>query len=101
MDAESDEGLKRRFSSAEVIGCDLTHFLPQRVAVSYNRLEGQVHVATHEIFGTARIPVQRRGLGRRLEISTDGLIVLWYALDPHIGAGLSGSRFRALLHIRK
>ncbi len=90
-----------RFSSAEVIGCDLTHFLPQRVAVSYNRLEEQVHVATHEIFGTARIPVQRRGLARDLEISTDALMVLRKALDPQLGEALRDTKFGALLHVEK
>jgi predicted ATPase len=101
MDAESAEGLKRRFSSAEVIGCDLTHFLPQRVAVSYNRLEEQVHVATHEIFGTARIPVQRRGLARDLEISTDALTVLRNALDAQLGEALRDTKFGAMLHVER
>src|SRR5258708_38764780 len=99
MDAESDEGLKRRFSSAEVIGCDLTHFLPQRGAVSYNRLEEQVHVATHEIFGTARIPVQRRGLARDLEISTDAFMGLRKASDAHLGRALMVSKVWGLLHV--
>ena len=101
MDAESAESLKRRFSSAEVIGCDLTHFLPQRVALSYNRLEEQVRVATQEIFGTARIPAQRRGMARDLDISPDALAVLRKVLGAQLGEALRDTKFGAMLRVER
>jgi predicted ATPase len=100
MDAESAESLKRRFSSAEVIGCDLTHFLPQRVALTYNRLEEQVRFAIQEIFGTAGIPVQR-GMARDFDIPTDALAVLKKSLDAQLGEVLRDTKFGAMLLIER
>jgi len=100
MDDESADSLKRRFSSAEVIGCDLTHFLPQRVALSYNRLEEQVRFATQELFGTARIPIQR-GIARDLDIPTDALAVLRKALDVQLAEALKETKLAALLRTER
>lgn len=101
MDDESTESLKRRFASGAVIGCGLTHFLPQRIALSYNRADDQVRVAMHESFGTGRIPAQRRGLARDLDIPTEALMVLRRVLDAQLGDALNNTTFGAILRVER
>lgn len=100
-DAESTENLNRRFASGEVIGCDLTHFLPQRIALSYKRADDQVRVAMHEIFGVGRVPGQRRALARDLEISPEALMVLRKVLDAPLGEVVNDTKFGAVLRVER
>src|SRR5205823_15111492 len=50
MDEESQQDLKNRFMSGEVIGCELLHFLPLRMVLAYNRAEDQTNALTGALF---------------------------------------------------
>lgn len=73
LDDDSSQELNRRFVSGEVVGCDLLHFLPSRIALVFNSAVEQTQALTNAVFGTARIPPRLRS---NLYIPAAGLSVL-------------------------
>jgi predicted ATPase len=85
LDDDSIHELKRRFVSGEVVGCDLLHFLPSRIALAYNAAEEHISALTNVIFGTGRLPARLRAQGRDLYIPVSGLRVLSRILSSSSG----------------
>lgn len=74
LDEDALEDVRRRFASADVMGCDLIHFLPRVMSLTYNRAQDQAHIAAQAIFsGRMLIPPRR---GRDSYIPPAGLRVL-------------------------
>jgi predicted ATPase len=76
MDQESYQESRRRFASAEIIGCDLLHFLPQRVALVYNNAEEQTQAIVNGIFGIGRVQSRLSPRIRDLQVPVGALAAL-------------------------
>jgi len=76
MDEESEQALKSRFVSGQPVGCELLHFLPQRIAVVYNRADDQQRILCNAIFNPTRMPIRLRQQSRDLYLPPAGLRVL-------------------------
>ena len=81
-DEESLQFLRSRFVSGEVAGTELTHFLPQRIALAYNRADDQAQFVTNTIFGLARPASRGRDRGNDLSVPVTALKVLRRILGP-------------------
>jgi predicted ATPase len=74
LDEDASEDVRRRFASGEVMGCELIHFLPRVMSLTFNRAEDQAHLATQAIFSARMLMPPRRG--RDSYIPPAGLRVL-------------------------
>jgi predicted ATPase len=81
-DEESLQFLRSRFVSGEVAGTELTHFLPHRIALAYNRADDQAQFVTNTIFGLARPGLRGRDRGNDLRVPVTALKVLRRILGP-------------------
>ena len=83
LDEEAYEEVRRRFASGEVMGCELIHFLPRVMSLTFNRAEDQAQIAAHTIFSARMLMPSRRG--RASTIPAAGLRVLRRILAPSHG----------------
>jgi predicted ATPase len=74
LDEDAIEDVRRRFASGEVMGCELIHFLPRVMSLTFNRAEDQAHIAAQAIFSARMLMPSRRG--RDSNIPPAGLRVL-------------------------
>lgn len=83
-DEESTEELwhRRRFSTGDLIGSDLSHFLPGQLALSYNRSEENAKLATRAIFNLGRLPVARMARVGDVAVPPAALQALASTLQP-------------------
>ena len=93
LDEESLDGLigGRRPSPATLIGSELIHFLPQQIAISYNRTEDDARLAARAIFSYPRVPIPRMARVRNVLVPPSALAVLRELLESfrkHLGPEL-------------
>jgi predicted ATPase len=83
-DEDSTEELwqRRRFSTGDLIGSDLSHFLPGQIAISYNRSEENAKLAAGAIFNLGRLPVARMARTSDVAVPPAALRELGNALQP-------------------
>lgn len=83
-DEESAQELwrRRRFSTGDIVGSDLTHFLPGQLAISYNRSEENARLAARTIFNLGRLPVGRSVRTTDVAVPPSALRELGNTLQP-------------------
>ena len=83
LDEDASEDVRRRYASAEVMGCELIHFLPRRISLTYNRAEDQARTAAHSLSsGRLVLPTRAR---RDVTVPPAALRVLRRVLDHSLG----------------
>lgn len=83
-DDESAQELwrRRRFSTGDIVGSDLSHFLPGQLAISYNRSEENARLAARAIFNLGRLPVGRSVRTTDVAVPPSALRELGNTLQP-------------------
>ena len=69
------------------MGCELIHFLPRRISLTYNRAEDQARIAAHTLF-SARMPQPSRR--RDVTVPSAALRVLRRILASSLGSSFDG-----------
>jgi predicted ATPase len=83
-DEDSSEELwrRRRFSTGDLVGCDLSHFLPGQIAISYNRSEENARLAARAVFNLGRPPFVRMARVGDVVLASAALRELMNTLQP-------------------
>ena len=67
---------------AEIVGGDLLHFIPNKIAVLYNRSERRVRAAARAIFDFGHAPIHQAPAKEDLTVSSACMRILQDAIEP-------------------